>query len=308
MAFPAALAIPQVIGLGTTLASQFANKAERRDKRIAGGGNDPALDSIRRQLADQNARAATQASIDARQFAVGRTPAEQARNAQRGRQAAQAGIAQGTQQTQNQLSQMQFQSAMQSREADRSGSRARMTRALGGLGQGLNVLGAFMGSSAPSRESGGGLSAPQPAVNKNLMVPKVVPSRGPAPLPSDGVMMLPEDPSTPSQIAPPTVAQPTPVTMSMRGLESPAQVVPGLGVQQTPPGAVSYMQYRPAFEGVPVQERPIPMTPQMQSDTNMGGTDELSAIETLMAETGLPEDIAAQIVRARIGRLSAPSY
>ena len=128
MADPYSTMIPQLIGAGASIAGALPNKQDRLQRRIAMGGEDPALQAIRRQLAAQNAQTAM--SVAASQQGV--NPALAQRNAQQA-------LAQQQVQTNSELARMGVNSAMQARSSDPKGQK--ISAALQGVGQLANVFG-----------------------------------------------------------------------------------------------------------------------------------------------------------------------
>jgi hypothetical protein len=141
MADPYSTLIPQLIGGAVSIAGAVPNKQDRLQRRIAMGGEDPALAAIRRQLATQNAQTAM--SVAASQQGV--NPALAQRNAQQA-------LAQQQVQTNTELARLGAQSAQQARADDPMGRK--ISGIAQGAGQLLNVFGTGMAAQNAGMEAG----------------------------------------------------------------------------------------------------------------------------------------------------------
>lgn len=287
-----------LLGGASGLLSQVRTSAERRDRRIASGGSDPVLRRLRSELGRQSADQMARAQRTAAQYATGRTPAERARNAQMGMRHAQAGIAQAHGDQLNRVSSYGFDSAMQSRNANRRDARNRLTTLLGGFAQGLNTMG-VASQLMRSRETGSSLNSPNPANVQQALDqqsaadaagkrPGVFPNGGrgeanlqaeiikrrleaqrlerPAGLDAPQPGMMP--PVAAPQSAPPPAAMPTAPAgqMPMQGAQAPT-MVPGLGVQPRPSDQMMLRQNAAAgMYAPPPQERMLPSPVQPASE------------------------------------------
>ena len=122
---------PQLIGGALSIAGTIPNEQDRLQRRIAMGGEDPALAAVRRTLAAQNAQTAM--AVAASQQGV--NPALASRNAQQA-------LAQTQIQTNAEIARLGMGSAQQARSSDPKGQK--IGAALQGVGQLANVFGTGM--------------------------------------------------------------------------------------------------------------------------------------------------------------------
>ena len=122
---------PQLIGGALSIAGTIPNEQDRLQRRIAMGGEDPALAAVRRTLAAQNAQTAM--AVAASQQGV--NPALASRNAQQA-------LAQQQVQTNAEIARLGMGSAQQARSSDPKGQK--IGAALQGVGQLANVFGTGM--------------------------------------------------------------------------------------------------------------------------------------------------------------------
>lgn len=136
-------------GLGLSLASAIPTKQDKMQRRIAMGGEDPAVAALRQRLAQQNMQTAM--ALQASQ--QGMNPALAARNAQQA-------LSQTQVQTNAELARGGLQSAQQARATDAVGKRRDL-----GLQMGANFLNTA-GTMLATQEAAAGLAPPQatPAV------------------------------------------------------------------------------------------------------------------------------------------------
>lgn len=174
------------------VASGVQNSAQKRDKRIAGGAEDPAIAALRQRLAAQNAQSAMRVAASQQ----GVNPALAQRNAQQA-------LGQQQVQTNSMLAQQNAASTLQSRQADRRTQGQRVQGTIMGLAQGLNTLGTSLSADQASQaamgqgpvtdpaekakfmEGGGALSAPpQNAAPVTSMVPESAAGLSAPPVPA----------------------------------------------------------------------------------------------------------------------------
>lgn len=263
--------IPQVIGAASSIASAVPNAQDKQQRRIAMGGEDPALEAIRRQLAAQNAQTAM--SVAASQQGV--NPALAQRNAQQA-------LAQQQVQTNSELARMGINSAMQARGSDPKGQK--ISAALSGIGQFANVLGTGLATQNAGMDAagdpaaqamtsalvggqpltGGGSPTPAPAFSgSNYAAPAPttfgvdLPAEAQMPVGADGQPLF--DANAPSAAAGVPSAQLQPSGQMGSG-------VGGLGSFQTPPAATPAAPVAP----LPMPGLQLPQSNQVPASQALG--------------------------------------
>lgn len=168
MANPYATMIPQLIGGVTSIAGAVPNKQDKLQRRIAMGGEDPAMAAVRRQLAAQNAQTAM-AVANSQQ---GVNPALAQRNAQQA-------LAQQQVQTNADIARMSAASAQQARQSDPMG------RKISGIAQGAGQLANVFGTALAAQNAGKEAGKPESAADLASPVVKESGSALPAPVQAD---------------------------------------------------------------------------------------------------------------------------
>ena len=147
---------PQLIGGALSIAGTIPNEQDRLQRRIAMGGEDPALAAVRRTLAAQNAQTAM--AVAASQQGV--NPALASRNAQQA-------LAQQQVQTNAEIARLGMGSAQQARSSDPKGQK--IGAALQGVGQLANVFGTGMAAQNAGLANGPGADPTSAALNSALV-------------------------------------------------------------------------------------------------------------------------------------------
>jgi hypothetical protein len=168
MANPYATMFPQLIGAATSIAGAIPNKQDKLQRRIAMGGEDPAMAAVRRQLAAQNAQTAM-AVANSQQ---GVNPALAQRNAQQA-------LAQQQVQTNADIARMNAASAQQARQSDPMG------RKIAGIAQGAGQLANVFGTALAAQNAGKEAGKPESAAGLASPVVKESGSALPAPVRAD---------------------------------------------------------------------------------------------------------------------------